>query len=85
MDLLGVFKEKIRFLKIRIRLNPPYTDPAKRDPRIAGAAWSPAALHVACPLLAAAGDPAGCRAARRGAGEHVAETGAVSHSGSGRI
>jgi hypothetical protein len=85
MDLLGFFKEKIRFLKIRIHLNPPYTDPATRDPRIAGAAWSLAALRMAWPPLAAAGDPAGCRAARRGAGEHVAETGVVSRSGSWRI
>jgi hypothetical protein len=33
----------------------------------------PTALRAAWLPLAAAGDPAGCRAARRGAGKHVAQ------------
>jgi hypothetical protein len=42
MDLLGFFKGNICFLKLKY-VNPPYSDPAARDPRIAGAAWHPAA------------------------------------------
>jgi hypothetical protein len=53
MDLLGVFKEKIGFLKIKKYLNPPYTDPATRDPRIGcGLATSSPARGLA---------PIGCR------------------------
>jgi hypothetical protein len=85
MDLLGFFKGKICFLKLKYVKTFPYTDPAARDPRIASAAWH----HVARARLARHWLPHGIRPGAVRPGTVQASmwpwTGVVSRSGSWRI
>jgi hypothetical protein len=72
MDLLGFFQRKYLFFEIKIRLTPPLIRPSRTGSPDRGCGLAPCGPRVAGSPLAAAWDPVGCRAARRGAGERVA-------------
>jgi hypothetical protein len=74
MDLLGFFKGNICFLKLKYVKNPLYR-PSRTGSPDRGCVLAPCGPRVAGSPLAAASDPVGCRAARRGAGERVALSG----------
>jgi hypothetical protein len=60
------------FSEIKMRLKTPPIRPSRMGSPDRGCGLAPCGPRVAGSLLAAAWDPVGCRAARRGAGERVA-------------
>jgi hypothetical protein len=73
MDLLGLFKDKIVFLKLKY-VETPYTVPATRDPQIWCGSASSSPEHGLAPIGCRRGS-GGMRAAQCGVGKLVARDG----------